>query len=245
LVVGTCVLGLVLLVRREGPPSRAALRGTLVVGVLWFGIYNIALNEAERRVDAGTAAMLVNVAPVLLALLAGLFLGEGITRRLLGGCLVAFAGAVVIGLATSRHAPSAGSGALLCLAAAVAYAVGVVSQKPALSHASALQVTWLGCTIGMIVCLPFASELVRRLGSAPASAVGWAVYLGAGPTAIGFLTWGYALARTEVGRLGAATYLVPPLTIGFSWALLDETPPAFAVLGGGFCLLGVAVTRWR
>jgi hypothetical protein len=26
------------------------------LGVVWFGLYNIALNEAERRVDAGSAA---------------------------------------------------------------------------------------------------------------------------------------------------------------------------------------------
>ena len=189
--------------------------------------------------------MLINVAPVLIALLAGAMLREGISRRLLAGCLIAFSGVVVIGLTTSRHAPSAGTGALLCLAAAVAYAVGVVSQKPALKHASALQVTWLGCTIGLIVCLPFAPELAAHLGTAPARSIGWAVYLGVAPTAVGFMTWGYALARTDAGPLGASTYLVPPLAILFSWALLDQTPAALAIVGGTVCLIGVAVTRWR
>ena len=44
-------------------------------GVLWFGLYNVALNAAETRIDAGTAAMLVNVGPILIAIFAGLILG--------------------------------------------------------------------------------------------------------------------------------------------------------------------------
>ena len=52
----------------------------MVIGVLWFGVYNVALNEGEQRVDAGTAAMLIQVSPVLIALLAALFLGERFTR---------------------------------------------------------------------------------------------------------------------------------------------------------------------
>ena len=51
--------------------------------------------------------------------------------------------------------------------------------------------------------------------------------------AIGFLTWGYALARTTAGRMGSITYLVPPIAILLGWLLLGETPPGLAILGGG------------
>jgi drug/metabolite transporter (DMT)-like permease len=78
--------------------------------VLWFGLYNPVLNEAEQRVDAGTAAMLVNVGPVLIALLAGFLLGEGFPRTLIVGCAIAFTGAVVIGLATTERGVAAGWG---------------------------------------------------------------------------------------------------------------------------------------
>ena len=43
-----------------------ALAQAIVCGLLWFGAYNVILNEAERRVDAGTAAMLVNVGPIFI-----------------------------------------------------------------------------------------------------------------------------------------------------------------------------------
>ena len=122
------------------------------------------LNAAEQRIDAGTAAMLVNIGPVFVAVLAGLLLHEGFPRTLVAGCAVAFAGTVVIGLATSERGVDAGWGAALCVAAAAAYAGGVIAQKPLLERTSALQVTFLACLVGAVACLPFAPALVRELG---------------------------------------------------------------------------------
>ena len=243
LLVAALALALIVGARRDPLPPRSDLPRLIFCGLLWFGAYNVILNAAEQRVDAGTAAMLVNVGPVLIALLAGFFLREGFPRALIAGCAIAFAGAVIIGLATSERGVDAGWGALLCLAAAAAYAGGVVAQKPLLEHTSALQITFLACLIGAVACLPFAPQMVTELSDAPDSAVLWTVYLGVFPTAIGFTTWAYALKRTSAGKMGATTYLVPPLTILMGWALLSETPPAIALLGGALCLAGVAVTR--
>ena len=242
LLVGSLVLGTVVMIRGPRWPARRDWRLLLVCGLLWFGVYNIALNAAEQRVDAGTTAMLVNVGPLLIALLAGLLLGEGFPRHLVTGSLVAFAGVVVIGTATSgREAGTAG--VLLCLVAAVGYAVGVVAQKPLLARLPALEVTWLACTIGAVACLPFAPQLVEEAGDARLSTLGWVGYLGAFPTAIAFTTWAQALSHTTAGRMGATTYLVPPVTIVLAWVLLGETPVALAFVGGALCLAGVALSR--
>jgi drug/metabolite transporter (DMT)-like permease len=243
LLLAGVALGVVLLVRREQLPSWRALPGIAICGVFWFGLYNIVLNEAERRVDAGTAAMLVNVGPILIAVLAGVILREGFPRGLLVGCVVALAGAVVIGAATSKHGIVPSWGAVLCLLAALFYAVGVVAQKPLLGRATALQVTWGACVVGALVCLPFAPRLVRELPHASAAAIGWMFYLAIFPMALGFLTWAYALSRTTAGRMGSTTYLVTPIAVLLGWALLGETPPALAFAGGALCLVGVAVAR--
>src|SRR5215218_2539040 len=242
LLVGAAALGLLVAARRDRPP-RADIGRLLACGLLWFGAYNVLLNAAEQRVDAGTAAMLVNVGPLLIALLAGVLLGEGFPRTLLAGCAVAFGGAVVIGWATSERGVDAGWGAALCLAAAAAYAGGAVAQKPLLERISGLQVTFLACVIGAVACLPFGPALIREAGDASASALAWTAYLGIVPTAIGFTTWAYALKRTSAGKMGATTYLVPPLAVLMGWSMLGETPPALALFGGALCLAGVAVTR--
>jgi drug/metabolite transporter (DMT)-like permease len=245
LLVGSAALGVLVLVRRAPLPGRRELAGIAVCGVLWFGLYNVALNAAEKRVDAGTAAMLVNVGPILIAILAGVILHEGFPPRLLAGCLVSFAGVVVIGVATTRHGVDDSLGAVLCLVAAVGYAGGVVAQKPVLRHASPLSVTWLACTIGAVSCLPYAGSLVHGMGHAGGSTIAWMIYLGVAPTAAGFVLWAYALARTTAGRMGSTTYLVPPLALLFGWAFLGEVPPALVFPGGALCLAGVALARTR
>jgi drug/metabolite transporter (DMT)-like permease len=247
LVVASLVLGTFVLARRRPASlrgfSRRDLASVVLCGLLWFAAYNVALNEAERRVDAGTAAMLVNVGPILIALLAGAVLAEGYPRTLVRGLAVAFAGAVVIGLATRRASPDAGWGAVLCLIAATLYAGGVVAQKPALTRHSALDVTFVACLAGTVACLPFTPTLVDEVTRADGGSIAWAAYLGVFPTAIAFTTWAYALSRTTAGRMGALTYLVPPVAVLLGWLLLGETPPTVALAGGALCLAGVVLTR--
>ena len=243
LLVGSVALGAILAMRGEGLPARPAWKAILICGVLWFGVYNVALNEGERYVDAGTAAMLVNVGPILIAVLAGIVLQEGFPRALVLGCAVAFSGALVIGFATRSEDPTSIAGVLLCLLAAVAYAAAVVAQKPALVHASPLQITFGSCLVGTIACLPFAPQLVAEAAAADAGPVAWTVYLGLFPTALAFTTWAYALSRTSAGKLGVTTYLVPPIAVLMGWLVLGEEQPALALAGGGLCLLGVVVAR--
>lgn len=243
LLTGALVLGVITLVRRPGWPARAAWPGIVCSGVLWFGGYMVLLNWGEREVDAGTAALLVNIGPILIALLGGGLLGEGLPRPLLAGMAVSFAGAVVVGLAMSGGGRSSLLGVVLCLLSAAAYAGGVVVQKPALRHAGALQVTTFGCLIGAAACLPFAGVLVSEAARAPLPATLNMLYLGVGPTAVAFTTWAFALARTTAGRMGATTYLVPALVVLMSWLLLDEVPGLLTLAGGALCLVGVAVSR--
>lgn len=245
LLAGSLTLGAILLVRREGLPSRAAWPGVIASGLLWFGLYMVVLNWGEQQVDAGTAAMIVNIGPILMALLGARLLGEGLPRRLLTGMGVSFAGAVVVGLSMSGHGSSSVLGVLLCLLAAVSYAGGVVIQKPALRHGSPLQITTFGCLVGTAACLPFTGVLVSEAADAPLSATLNMVYLGVFPTALAFTTWAYALARTTAGRLGATTYAVPALVVLMSWLLLGEVPALLTVAGGLLCLAGVAISRTR
>ena len=245
LLAGSVVLGAVWLARGGGWPPRAAWPGIVCAGVLWFGVYMVALNWGEQHVDAGTAAMVVNIGPVLIAVLGGWLLREGFPRRLLAGMAVSFAGAVVVGLSESGGGRASLLGVGMCLLAAVSYATAVVAQKPALRHASALQVTTFGCFIGTAATLPFAGRLVSQAAAAPLPATLTLVYLGVFPTALAFTTWAYALSRTTAGKMGATTYVVPALVVVMSWTILGQTPKALGFLGGALCLAGVAVSRRR
>jgi len=242
LLVGSVALGAVAVSRGLPRPSGRDWLGLVAIGVLWFGIYNVALNQGEHHVDAGTSAMLIQISPVLIAVLATIFLGDRFTPWLGVGLLLAFAGVVVIGVSQpSGHNDLAGI--LLCLLAALVYSVALVVQKPLVSRLSALHVTWIACTVGAVACLPFAGQLVSATRSASATDIWWVVYLGLFPTAIAFTTYAFALQHMSASSLGITTYLVPPLTILMGWVFLAETPPAMAYVGGALALIGVAIAR--
>ncbi len=248
LLVASLVLAVLVGVRRPRFPVRGRDWALIAAsGVVWFGAYFVALNAGEQLVDAGTAAMLVNVGPILIAIFAGLFLREGFPPRLLIGSGVAFAGTVVIGVATGIGSVEAAApiGVLLCLAAALAYASGVTIQKAVLGRVPALTVTALACWVGTLVTAPFAFGLADAAGEMRPETIAWVVYLGVFPTAIAFTTWAFALNRTSAGRLGSTTYLVSPIAIVMAWLLLAEVPPGLAIVGGALAIGGVVVARSR
>ena len=244
LLVGSVLLGAATLRGRRPLPRGRSLGLVVLYGLAWFGAYNVALNAAERHLDPGTSAMLVNVAPVLIALAAGWLLHEGFPRPLLVGLAVAFAGVIVISVGEGAHGGNA-TGVGLTLAAAVLYTVGVVSQKFALRSVPARQATWLGCTIAAVALLPYAPQTVHELGHARTGDILLAVYLGVFPTAVGFLLWAFALSRTTAGTLGSTTLAVPAITVLMSWVLLDQLPTLTAGIGGAVCLIGVLIATAR
>lgn len=246
LLVGTVALGVIVLAARTWVwPSKREWWQLALYGVGWFGAYNVALNIAEHTLDAGTTAMIVNIGPILIAVGAGIVLGEGIPRWLAIGAGIAFFGVILIGVGTSltsgTHLNVAGI--LWCLVAALTYTIGVLAQKPVMRRIPVGQATFIGCVIGTIACLPFLPSLVQQASTATPGALWSVVYLGVVPTALAFTTWSYALVRVPAGQLGISTYVVPPLTIIAGYFVFAEIPAPLAIVGGVLCLVGVAVSR--
>jgi drug/metabolite transporter (DMT)-like permease len=183
LAIAAVVLGVVVLPKLRVLPQGREWWPILAYGVMWFGGYNIALNAAEHVLDAGTSALLINVNPILVAVMAGVILKEGFPRWLIIGSLVAFTGVAVIALGSGQRSTADVAGVLLCLlcllAAALA-AVSVIIQKPVLRKFPAGQATWFGIMVGLLCCLPFSGQLVGELQAAPLPATAGLIYLGRG-----------------------------------------------------------------
>ncbi|AZG47493.1 DMT family transporter [Gordonia insulae] len=252
LLFGVAALTVILVISRRRTATAASRaprwprgRGlglVIAYGVAWFGAYSVVLNWAEQHLDAGTAALLVNLAPIIVAVYAGFFLGEGFSRMLVLGIVISFSGVVLITVG-GGGAHADWLGLALGVITAVLYAAGVLLQKVALRDVDAVTATWLGAVAGLVATLPFAPTAFRELGAADPGQIAWLVFLGVGPTAIAFTTWAYALARTDAGALAATTLAVPAIVIVMSWLFLGELPSAVRIVGGVLCLAGVAIGR--
>lgn len=226
-------------------PTRKEWPLVAIGGASWLGIYNLALNESERRIDAATAALIVQVGPIVVALLAGLVLKEQIHRWVLIGTGVGFAGVVIIGRASANGDTGDWIGVALSVVAALTFAIGVLTQKKLLPTMNALLLTFWYGAVGLVVCLPWSGELVSTIPDVSVANLGWVVYLGLFPSALAFVTWAYALSHSDAGKFAQSTFLVPFITALMAWLLLDEVPPALAFVGGAMCIAGVLITRRR
>lgn len=245
LLVGTVALTFLAARYRRPLPRGRALAFVLGYGVLWFAGYTVVLAAAERHLDAGTAALLVNVAPVLVAVVAGFVFHDGFPRPVVAGLIVAFAGVALIAVGGTTSAAADTLGVVLGLASAVLYAAGVLLQKVALRSVDAVTATWIGCAAGLVATVPFAGQAVEQIRTASGATIAAVLFLGIGSTAIAFTTWAYALARTDAGRMAATTLCVPALAVLLSWATLGEVPTLLGLLGGALALAGVAISRRR
>lgn len=243
LLVASVALGILVFRRRPTWPRRSDWALLLLCGVAWFGIYNLALNDAERRIDAGTAALLVQIGPIIVAVLATVFLGERMTPWLIIGMVVGFGGVAIIARGFSNGGTGDRVGVWLAVLAAVTYAIGVLVQKPLLRRLPGPEVNFLACLIGVVSLLPWSGELVTVVREAEVSSLLWIAYLGIFPTAVAFSLWAFALARSDAGKLTLTTFLVPFIATLIAWVLLGEIPAALTFAGGALCIAGVLITR--
>ena len=241
LVAALVVLPLVL---RRGwvAPTRREWTLLALGGIGWFGVYNLALNAGERHVDAGTAAMIIQIGPVIVALLAVPLFGERLHGWLLAGMVVGFAGVAVIARGSSTDADASLFGVVLVLVAAAMYAVGVLTQKILLRRLPSVQVVFVSFLMGAAICLPFSGDLPGIVADGGAE-LWWIIYLGVLPTAVAFTTWAYALTHTDAGALSLTTFLVPGIATLIAWLTIDEVPPSLTFVGGALAIIGVLMTR--
>jgi len=238
LVVASVVLAIAAPWLRLRRPRARDLPLIALSGAAGMSAYQVLLNLGERVVPPGTASLLVATAPVFAGGLAACFLGERLGRWQWAGSALALAGIAVI---ASSHGLAFGASSLIVLAAAVVQAVYHVVSKPLLARYSPFEVTAYAMWAGTVFLLPFTVAAVHAVCHTPAGALGAAVYLGVAPSALGFVAWGYALARMDVGRVTVALYLVPPVAIVVSLVWLSQVPSPLELGGGVITLGGVAL----
>lgn len=222
-------------------PPRQDWPAVIVLGLLGNTAYQLFLGFSMTRISAGAAAVVISMAPAVVAALAVLRLKETLSRAAVLGLGVAFGGAmlVTIGRGHSIHFDPM---ALLVFVAVLCSSSYFVWQKPLLQRTSALGFTSASMFVGTAGAIPFGWDLPERLMNAPHAAIYAVVYLGLVPTVIGFLSWSFALSRAPASRVSSFLYLQPVGAIVLSWLWLGQAPAWLTVFGGALAIGGVVLT---
>jgi drug/metabolite transporter (DMT)-like permease len=205
----------------------------------FFGMaaYQLLLNWGELYVPAGTASIIVAAAPLVsVAIAAGAF-GERLTFLKLLGSGVALAGVALV--SASRSGLTVSGSLWIIVGATVVQGIYHPLTKPLLARYSGLEVATYGMVGGTIMLLPTLPFAWQDMATAATSAWWSAVYLGLMPSALGFVLWGYAMARLPIATSTSLLYLVPPAAVLIAFVWLDEIPLVSELLGGLIVIVGV------
>jgi len=214
----------------------------LVVALTSTVIYHLALNAAEKVVDASLAGLLISLAPLSTVLLSAAVLQEKIGTRLWSALTLAITGAVIISSPDLSLGSSTVVGPLLVVLAAVSSATFTVASKPLVGKYGPFPVAAWAAFLGTGLLVPLLSpSLVQQAETL--SLVGWAsvLYLAILSTVVANVVFFTLVSRQAVSRLGVQLYLVPVVSAVGGVLILGESPAFATVVGGGVLLLAVGL----
>ena len=189
------------------------------------------------------STLFANTAPVWVALVGWLVLGQRFSRVFLAGMALAFAGAAVLVGVSVDLGPRALIGDGLALITGVCYAgyfLAVKALRRTLGAAAVM--LWSSATTAVFV-LPAA--LATEPVLLPTSLSGWAIVIGLAAISHtggqGLIAWALAMLPAA---FSSVTLLIQPLIAAvLAWVLLGEALSAVQIAGGALLLTGIWVAR--
>ncbi len=231
---------------RDTVAKKGLLRdGTAValMGVM-LAVYQICYFAAISRVGVAVATLVtLCTAPIIVAGLSFIFLGERLSRRLVAALVLATLGTVLLtGVRVGGGGAAQGQtwGVLLALGSATGYAVVVLLSRTLAGRVRALTSLTGAFAVGALALLPFAllSGLTVRLGP-----LGWLtlLYLGLVPSALGYVLFITGMRTTPATAASIVTLLEPLTATLLAWFLFGERLGAAGLAGGALLLFAIVL----
>ncbi|MBU9855974.1 DMT family transporter [Rahnella bonaserana] len=230
-------------------------RGMLVTGALAVGIYPLAF-YASMHLAGVTVGTVISIgsAPLLSALIEYSLDGQRLSRRWMSGAAIGVAGMILLCVAesTGHSAAGQGSGVIigigLGLIAGLTYALYSWAARHLMQRGIGSRAA-MGATFGLggVFLMPvlFATG-TPLLASWNNAAVG--AYMALIPMFVGYVCFGYALARIPASMATTITLLEPAVAAVLAVLIVGERLPALGWTGMGLviaCLIFITVPLKR
>lgn len=195
--------------------------------------------------SVANSTLLANTAIVIVTVFAWLVWKEKITRKFVGGALLAFAGAIALMISSAhREPPAAGNpvfGDFLALATALFYASYQLSMKWYRQRRSAPLLMFWASAVSAVILLPIALWHSDRFLSV--SAEGWWSLVGLGVISHaggqGLIAWSLGGLRASLATVGLLLQPVATALLGAS--ILGQPLVGLQIAGGAVVLIGLFV----
>ena len=221
---------------------RGNLRALFMTAIVAAAIQYSLTFTGLKGLEAGIAALIVQLEVPFLVLLGVVLLREKPEMREWFGIIIAFCGVAIM----TQQDEFSGSvtSMFLVVGGAFSWALGQVMIRR-LKDIDGLQVTaWIAVFAFpqlLVMSFLFEEGQVEAIkGAAPI--VWWAVvYLGVVMTALGYYFWNTLIRRHDVGRVAPFLLLLPVFSVIGGVVFLNEVPTLTKLAGGAIILFGVAI----
>ena len=214
-----------------------ALAGLFFTGDIALWHWSVVLTSVAN------ATLLVNLAPIFVALGSWLLFGERFTGTFIVGMVVALAGSILLVGRDLALDTQELSGDALALIAAVFYGGYILSVSRLRSRFSTATIMVSSGAVTCVALLPI--TLFSREDLLAATAYGWAVLLGVAliSHAGGQSLITYALSYLPAAFSSVGLLLQPVAAAVLAWAILNEALEAWQAMGGAVVLFGIVLTH--
>ena len=245
-VIVIALLTLLSLVTAAPWPRRDQLLPISIGGLLVHAGYLGGVFAAiSVGVEAGVAALVAGLQPVLTAALAGPFLGETVSRRQWLGLALGFAGVILVVHTKLGLGLGTPFGMALSAFAMLSITAGTLWQKRYCGGMDLRTGSVVQFTASAIITLPLAWGLEGlRVEWAPnlIVALAWLCLV----LSIGAITAMFILIRRgKAAEVASLFFLVPPTTALIAWVMFHETLEPLSMVGMTLVVFAVAIVTWR
>lgn len=236
--------------RLEGPPRLPAGTGwrLCLLGVAGNSVYQALFMVGLTHTRVGNIALLVGSAPVQVALLAWLTGIERLTRTVVLGIALAFAGiALVVSVKGPEFSATSLIGDLAVLTASLGWAVYTLGVRTISNQVSTLWITAATALTGTPLLIILGA---RQLGEVQWGAVSQRGWLAIAYTTLVSLVLAYHIWNVSIRLVGSARTSIfsagiPLGGLLLAWPMLGEKPQPIQLTGAALIVSGVLLARRR
>ncbi|MEZ5925452.1 MAG: DMT family transporter [Hyphomicrobiaceae bacterium] len=219
--------------------------GYLLLGAL-VSLYFVTMFEALLLTSALVTSALFALVPLITAIMARAWLGQGLTLRLLAALGIAGGGAIWVtfgGDIGRMLTLSLGPGELIYLLGCVSYS----AYSPAIRHldrgASTAEVSFWTVLAGLAIVTAYGLPSIVRTDWTSLPLGTWAgiFHLGIFTTLVSFFLIQFASTRLPQAKVMAYTYLIPVFVVLTDGLTLDHWPSPSVMAGVGVIALAMLV----
>lgn len=234
------LLPLFLILRPPVPQRATDLAHIMLVGfliqVVYFGLSYVSF---WLGTSAGAVALIVSLQPILVGILAPLFVAERVTIWRWAGLVLGLAGAALVIVSRSAVEANGLWGIATAAGALIAMSAATIYEKRFGVNAHPVTSNLLQYGIGFAVLMPIALQLETFRIAWDLEFIGALAYLVIGNSLVAITLLLAMIRRGEASRVSALLFLVPPLAALIAWVTIGETMPPLAWAGLALAAAGV------